>query len=477
MLRRMIVMMVSLSLLAGPVTAASQAPTVFKKLDFYTQEGEEMKDHDAQLIIDAQRRLFIFADEDHANEVFATVPWDRVTGVTYENSKHARITAGLLIAWPMLFLKGKKHWLTVTYGPANDGTAGGYAFARMDKDNFQTILAAINGYTGYEIRRIEENGEVSVLYPGTQGATQPRDPYAPPSSSSSGAVPASTSPTPDNSVPAGALPPAGDDAIPAAPLPSRATPNPLVLVNKGVQWTDRSASAVGFVWAAEVRNDNDVDVDTTVVLRLFDAQGAVLHEARQRLTATGAQLSSFTANGEVPEADALRADRWEFDLEESEPVTPATADPTAPAAGATTAGPPAIPGSPPGATPSNATAGSATPTALMEPVPLTEDMVKPELVRESVTIVSDNPAIQGIHFEQVQITIRCLIRADGSVADARVFRLAPDITSPATEAGIKEAIAASAINYWRFTPAMKDGVAVPVWSMVTVEYTSGRGGD
>lgn len=471
-LRHLLVVALSLSVAAGPALAiAGQAPTVFKKLDFYVQSGDEMEDYDAQLIIDTQRRLFIFADEDHADRVFAVVPWDRITGVTYENSKHARITAGLLIAWPMLFLSGKKHWLTLTYGPAADGSPGGYAFARMDKDNFQTILAAINGYTGYEIRRIEENGEVSVLYPGTQGAPQAAAAPQPaaPSGTSSAAVPAGDLPPADNSVPAGTLPPAGNDEIPAGPLPpAPSTVAPLELLNKGVQWTERSASGVGYVWAAEVGNSNDVAVDTTVVLRLFDAQGEVLHEARQAVSVTAESVAEFTSEGEVPEAAALRADHWEFEVVAPAPVAPATPAPTSSQPS------PAPTYSQPSPAAAPATAGGAgAPTPLIEPVPLTEDMVRPKLLQDTVTIVSDNPTLANIHFEQAQITIRCLIRADGTVADARVFRIPPGLASEATEAGLKEAIAQSAISHWRFEPARKNGVAVPVWHMVTLEYTSG----
>lgn len=106
----------------------------------------------------------------------------------------------------------------------------------------------------------------------------------------------------------------------------------------------------------------------------------------------------------------------------------------------------------------------------MEAVPLTEDMVQPVLVPESVTIVTDNSTLQQINLAGARITIRCLIRADGSVADARVFRISPQITSDATEQGMKEAIQDSAIRFWRFSPAQRDGLAVPVWHMVTVEY-------
>lgn len=443
----------SLALVFSPAGSVyAQAPTVFKKLDFYTQVGEEMDDHDAQLIIDAGRRSFIFAEEDHAERVFATVPWDRITGVTYENSKHARITAGLLIAWPMLFMSGKKHWLTITFGPDANGAAGGYVFARMDKDNFQTILAAINGFTGSEIRRVEESGEISVLYPG-----------ATPTPSSGavahGAVAASSTPAARDdgasSVDAAALPPRSD-AIPAGALPPPADIRlePVTLVNKGVQWTERSATTVGYVWGAEVSNPNGVAVDASVVLRLLATDRSVLHEVTRQVSVPAAQTASFTAEGEVPEAEAVRADTWTFALENLSGPEPGTGQPNDAS-------------EPSWASPADAS-GPTSP--MIEAVPLTEDMTPPELVRDSVIITTDNPTLRQITLAGVQITIRCLVRADGSVADARVFRISPEVASDATSEGLKEVIRNSAIGHWRFSPARKDNAAVPVWHMMTIEY-------
>jgi hypothetical protein len=206
----------------------------------------------------------------------------------------------------------------VTFGPGADGDVGGYAFARMDKDNFQNILAAINGFTGQEVRRIEESGEINVLYVGRN--------TAPPATASDPAAPSAAAPPAtagvSAAVPAAALPPRSDNVVNAAPLPPSASAlQPLVLLNKGVQWTDRAGGSVGFVWAAEVGNDNAVELESVVVLRLLDASGAILYEARQPVTVPAGDVFAFTTEGEVPEAQAERADRWTFDVQQ--PATPA----------------------------------------------------------------------------------------------------------------------------------------------------------
>jgi hypothetical protein len=44
-------------------------------------------------------------------------------------------------------MKGKKHWLTVVDG-------GGFALVRLDKDNYQVILPAVEARTGRKIEYV-----------------------------------------------------------------------------------------------------------------------------------------------------------------------------------------------------------------------------------------------------------------------------------------------------------------------------------
>ena len=470
MARRLIALAVALSFLLCPSVALStQAPRVFKKVDFFGQEGDEMKDKDAQLILDARRRLLIFADEDKSNEVFATVSWDRITTISYENSKHARISAGLLIAWPLLFLKGKKHWLTVTYGPGGNGDPSGYVFARMDKGNFQAILAAINGYTGREIRRIEENGEISVLYPGV--VAQPQPVAAPPAGQPAPARPMTQPAAPPRSqpstVPASALPPADPGTIAAAPLPPAAdTPQPLVILNKGVRWTSRSAGTVGFAWSAEVQNPNSTNVNSSVFVRLHDASGNVIHEAAHDVSVPARGTFSFTDNGQVPEAQAVLAAHWSFDVAAIDAPTEAT-----PAASPTGSQPPApTPSSAPGSAGANAPGGNSAPQPAVVPVPLTPDMMPPQLITRSISSILEDPLLRQLDIASRTVTIRCLVRDDGTVADAKVFRVAPQPFDVKARDQLSERIRQNAIDHWKFTPAMKQGTPLPVWHMVTVNF-------
>jgi hypothetical protein len=60
----------------------------------------------------------------------------------------------MLVAWPLLFTKSKKHWLTFQYSDAS-GT-GQYAIIRLDKSNFREALATVEAETGKKVERTEE---------------------------------------------------------------------------------------------------------------------------------------------------------------------------------------------------------------------------------------------------------------------------------------------------------------------------------
>lgn len=82
------------------------------------------------------------------------VPYDRIKSILYEKASKPRYTAGLLLAWPLLFTKSKKHYMTIQYADASG--QGKFEIVRLDKDNFTMALAAIEADTGIKIERTEE---------------------------------------------------------------------------------------------------------------------------------------------------------------------------------------------------------------------------------------------------------------------------------------------------------------------------------
>ena len=412
--RRLVTFSLSLGILIGPLAAGPQAPTVFKKLDFYTQDGDEMKDRDAQLILNAQRRPIVFSDEDDAFNIFAVVEWDRITGVTYENSKHARITAGLLVAWPLLFLSGKKHWLTITFGPGQDNSPGGYAYARMDKDNFQTILAAINGFTGREIRRIEENGEISTLYPGTTVTqVQPAAPTQP--EPVTGTSTNTTTSRPAGTISVGALPPI---------TPTWAPP---VEVSQSAAWTTRDADGVGFEWSVIVSNGNDAPMRAIATIVLRETTGGALHTTYGDGLVPPNATHELSGTGTVPNEAANSADFWTIDIAwdlESLPTSP-------------------------------------TPTTTIAPIPAgTPGLIDPVLLNQ---VLPEYPAEEAARKKiEGDVIIEAVVKTDGTLDQPKLVQGIGD-----GELNIR---AIRAVLQWTFRPGVLDGRAVPVRTLFTVTY-------
>lgn len=72
-----------------------------------------------------------------------------ISKLIYERTKKPRYSAGLLLAWPLLFTKEKQHYLTVE-------ADGSFAFVKMHKSEFRPAIAAIESSSGLEVERLEE---------------------------------------------------------------------------------------------------------------------------------------------------------------------------------------------------------------------------------------------------------------------------------------------------------------------------------
>lgn len=77
------------------------------------------------------------------------IPLESVTGIVYERAAKPRYALGLLVAWPLLFTKGKQHYLTVQH-------QDGYALFRLPKGKHREIVAALEAATGHHAEWHEE---------------------------------------------------------------------------------------------------------------------------------------------------------------------------------------------------------------------------------------------------------------------------------------------------------------------------------
>ncbi len=84
-----------------------------------------------------------------------SIRYDAIKSMLYEKTAKPRYAAGLLLAWPLLFTKSKKHYLTIQYTDA--AGAGQFAIIHLDKSNFQEAVARAEAETGKKVERAEEH--------------------------------------------------------------------------------------------------------------------------------------------------------------------------------------------------------------------------------------------------------------------------------------------------------------------------------
>ena len=72
-----------------------------------------------------------------------------ITKLIYERTKKPRYSAGLLLAWPLLFTKEKQHYLTFE-------SEGSYAFVKMHKSQYRAAILTLEANSGRDVERLVE---------------------------------------------------------------------------------------------------------------------------------------------------------------------------------------------------------------------------------------------------------------------------------------------------------------------------------
>jgi hypothetical protein len=131
--------------IAFVLTATLLAGANFNDVKYLSpRDGEKAKAVDGSLTVENGVLAFEGKGE---SWVVAKV---QITNLVYERASRPRYKTGLLLAWPLLFTKGKKHFLTIQHG-------GEYKIMQLDKGNFRDALAAVEATTGVKVERLEEN--------------------------------------------------------------------------------------------------------------------------------------------------------------------------------------------------------------------------------------------------------------------------------------------------------------------------------
>lgn len=125
----------------------------FKDIDLLVPKGDKSESKSVRLLFD--RGNFIL-DGDRGEKIYKQFPYAQIVSGEYSYSTSPRwkeaVGAALLIgvfAVPILFMKSKKHWLTVK-------TANDFAILRLDKDNYKMVLATFETSTGRKVETVNE---------------------------------------------------------------------------------------------------------------------------------------------------------------------------------------------------------------------------------------------------------------------------------------------------------------------------------
>ena len=98
-----------------------------------------------QVFTKHETRLFF----ETRNTAFYEAGYPSLTKLIYERTKKPRYSAGLLLAWPLLFTKEKQHYLTFE-------SKGSYAFVKMHKSQFRAAVATLEATSGRDVERLVE---------------------------------------------------------------------------------------------------------------------------------------------------------------------------------------------------------------------------------------------------------------------------------------------------------------------------------
>jgi hypothetical protein len=75
----------------------------------------------------------------------------QITHLVYERVTKQRVVSGVLIAWPLLFSKGRKHFLTIQYKTAQGKRD--FAPLSLAGDDVREILDTLEAATGVKVQK------------------------------------------------------------------------------------------------------------------------------------------------------------------------------------------------------------------------------------------------------------------------------------------------------------------------------------
>ncbi len=124
------------------------AQMTFKKVEARTAYGRAEEGKKGKLIVDGDFIRFV-KDKNERDEYFS-IPSDAVTDVFYSRVSGRRIKTAVFLIGPLgFFLKGKKHYMTLSFDDGGD-IVGAVEF-KLDKKNYRGILRAVEQVSGVDL--------------------------------------------------------------------------------------------------------------------------------------------------------------------------------------------------------------------------------------------------------------------------------------------------------------------------------------
>ena len=124
----------------------------FKKVEARTAYQRAEEGDKGRLIVSADRIRFVNKKNDR--DEYFSIPSDAVKEVFYSRVSGRRIKTAIVVTPFLLFTKGKKHYMTISFDDGGD-VVGAVEF-KLDKKNYRGILRAVEQVTGVEMKFEQE---------------------------------------------------------------------------------------------------------------------------------------------------------------------------------------------------------------------------------------------------------------------------------------------------------------------------------
>lgn len=137
--------------LTGLIPRAGQAQMIFDKVEVRTNYMGAEEGDKGKLSVGVDRIRFL---TDNEREEYFSIPSSSMKELFYSRVAGRRIKTAILISPLLLFSKGKKHYLTISFDDA--GSHVGAVEFRLDKKNYRGVLRALEQVAGVTVKFDQE---------------------------------------------------------------------------------------------------------------------------------------------------------------------------------------------------------------------------------------------------------------------------------------------------------------------------------